>query len=448
MNRKQIDFTTGPIGKALLLYFLPVLAGGLFQQLYATVDAVILAQFAGKAGLAAMDSIYNLLKLPVNFFVGLSTGATIIISQYFGARNVERLGRAVHTAAAFSLAGGAALSALCVLAAPWGLRLMGVPEDIFPLTLTYVRVYFGGFAASMAYNIGAGILRAVGDSKTPFAILAASGGVNVLLDLLFVAVLRMSAPGAALATVLAQCVSAVLAFRALCRAEGACRLSLKGLCFDRPALGRIFTIGLPIALQSALYPIANMTVQTTVNQTGTDNIVAWALCGKLDFLIWLAADSLGAAVSTFVAQNVGAGQIQRARRGTRVGLGLALGAVLAVSAVLFFWSEPLGRLILNPGDAPLAAVTGRLMRLMAPLYFLYAFGEVYGGSLRGAGESLAPMAVTLSGTCATRVLWIFFFPHGHSLLKVLAVYPVSWAACSLGMAACYHHYWKRKERVS
>lgn len=182
-----IDFTTGSIWKSLLLYFLPVLAGGLFQQLYATVDAVILGQFAGKAGLAAIDSIYNLLKLPVNFFTGLSAGATILISQCFGAKEEGALSKAVHTAVAFAMAGGLMLSAVCVAAAPLGLRLMSVPGEVYPLALRYVQIYFAGLAVSLVYNICAGILRAVGDSRTPFYILAVSGAANVGLDLLFVA---------------------------------------------------------------------------------------------------------------------------------------------------------------------------------------------------------------------------------------------------------------------
>lgn len=179
-----IDFTTGSIWKSLLLYFLPVLAGGLFQQLYATVDAVILGQFAGKAGLAAIDSIYNLLKLPVNFFTGLSAGATILISQCFGAKEEGALSKAVHTAVAFAMAGGLMLSAVCVAAAPLGLRLMSVPGEVYPLALRYVQIYFAGLAVSLVYNICAGILRAVGDSRTPFYILAVSGAANVGLDLL------------------------------------------------------------------------------------------------------------------------------------------------------------------------------------------------------------------------------------------------------------------------
>lgn len=446
-DRKALDLTTGTIWKALLLYFFPILAGALFQQLYATADAVILGKFAGKEGLAAIDSIYNLLKLPVNFFSGLSAGAAIIISQCFGEKEQNNLSKAVHTAVLFSFIGGLLLSVVCVTAAPLGLKLMEVPEEIFPLALGYVRIYFGGLIVSMIYNICAGILRAVGDSQTPFWILAVSGAVNVGLDLLFVAALGWSAPGAALATVLAQTVSAGAAMAVLIRRRASYQVVLRQLRFDRPVLKKIFSLGLPMAMQSILYPISNMTVQAAVNQTGTDNIVAWALCGKLDFLIWLAVDSFGAAIATFVAQNYGARQYHRCRKGVRIGLGMALAMVILISGVLFLWSEPLGRLILRPADAPIATITERLMHMMAPLYFLYVFGEIYAGAIRGEGESLRPMVITLLGTCATRILWIWFVPHHNRLLAILAVYPVSWAVTSLAFVIYYHLFRTRRTKA-
>ncbi|MDR0616562.1 MAG: polysaccharide biosynthesis C-terminal domain-containing protein, partial [Synergistaceae bacterium] len=212
---RTVDLTQGVIWKKLLLFFLPILAGSLFQQLYTTADAVIVGQFAGKMGLAAIDSVYNLLKLPVNFFVGLSTGATIIISQYFGRKNRTDLSKAVHTAVAFAFAGGLSLSVVGIVFAARFLHMLDIPDDIFRITLSYVRIYFSGLAASMLYNIGAGILRALGDSKTPFYYLSIASVLNILLDLLFVGVFHWGVAGAALATVLVQMLSAVLIIRAL-----------------------------------------------------------------------------------------------------------------------------------------------------------------------------------------------------------------------------------------
>ena len=443
-EKRGVDLTEGSVGKRLLLYFLPILAGSLFQQLYSTVDAVILGQFAGKTGLAAIDAVYSFLKLPVNFFVGLSAGTTILISQFFGARDNSSLSKAVHTGICFALAGGLALSVLGFLVAPLCLKAMEVPRELFDLSLSYVRILFGGFALSMLYNVGAGILRAVGDSKTPFYVLIAAGGANVVLDLVLVAIFKMNAPGAALATVFAQGLSAALVLRVLLRTRAPYRVSGAELRIDKAMLHSICRIGLPVGLQSALYPVANMMVQSGINRTGTDNIAAWALCGKLDFMIWLIADSLSEAVSTFVAQNHGAGKYARTRYGVRVGLFMTVGFIALISAALFFGSVSLGRLLINPADLNIAFEAGRIMHFLAPLYCLYAIGEVYAGAIRGTGETFRPMLITLLGTCATRILWILFVvPRHPGFYTILGCYPVSWAVTAVAFFLYYQAHQRR-----
>ena len=288
--------------------------------------------------------------------MGLSAGTTILISQFFGARDNSSLSKAVHTGICFALAGGLALSVLGFLVAPLCLKAMEVPRELFGGSLSYVRILFGGFALSMLYNVGAGILRAVGDSRTPFYVLIVAGGANVVLDLVFVAIFKMNAPGAALATVLAQGLSAVLVLRVLLRTRAPYRVSGAEFRVDKAMLHSICRIGLPVGLQSALYPVANMVVQSGINRTGTDNIAAWALCGKLDFMIWLIADSLSEAVATFVAQNHGAGKYARTRYGVRVGLFMTVGFIALISAALFFGSVSLGRLLINPADLDLSLI--------------------------------------------------------------------------------------------
>lgn len=277
----------GSFGGNWSFFFLPILAGNLFQQLYVTVDSVIIGQFAGKDALASIDAIYSLIKLPVNFFTGLSSGATIIISQYAGAGDRGKLSMAVHTAAAFAFTGGVILSVTGILLLPLCLRLLKVPDGIYLHTLSYGRIYFAGMAVSMTYNIGAGILRAVGDSKTPFYFLIAASAANVLLDLLFVGLFRWHTAGAAFATVLSQLLSAVLVIVALLRTHLPCRIVWKRLRFHRSALHEIIRLGLPLGVQSAMYPAANMMIQANINAFGINSIAAWAVCGKLDFLIWL-----------------------------------------------------------------------------------------------------------------------------------------------------------------
>jgi putative MATE family efflux protein len=433
---KQYDLTEGNILKKLTLFFLPILAGSLFQQLYTTVDAIIVGQCAGKDALAAIDAIYSLTKLPVNFFVGLSTGATIIISQYLGAKDSEKLSMAAHTAVAFAFAGGLLLSIAGVLLSPVCLRLLKVPAEIYSYALSYARIYFAGMAVSMTYNIGAGILRAVGNSKTPFYILIAASTANVLLDLLFVGVFRWHTAGAAFATVLSQLLSAVLVIAALVKTDLPCRILCKNIRFHKPIAQKIFLLGLPVGAQSSVYPISNMMIQSNINSFGTNAIAAWAICGKLDFLIWLIVDSFASAIATFVAQNFGARLYDRAKNGTLVCLGISLVCVCAISAALYFFCGPLGRLFIR--DDEVITLSIYLMRFLAPFYFMYIGGEILSGAIRGMGETFKPMVLTLLGTCACRVAWVLFVvPLQPTLKMVIWSYPVSWIVTSLSFIVFY-----------
>jgi putative MATE family efflux protein len=439
LAEKRYDLNEGVIRKKLALFFLPVLAGNLFQQLYITVDAVIVGQFAGKDALASIDAIYSLIKLPVNFFTGLSAGAAIIISQYSGAGDNEKLSVAAHTAVAFAFIGGLVLSAAGILLLPACLRLLKVPGGIQGYALSYGRIYFAGMAVSMTYNIGAGILRAVGDSKTPFYFLIAASAANVVLDLLFVGLFRWHTTGAALATVLSQLLSAVLVIAALLRTRLPCRILWKNIRVHKKALQKIILLGLPMGVQSSLYPIANMMIQSNINAFGINSIAAWAICGKLDFLIWLIVDSLGSAISTFTAQNYGARLYNRVWSGVRVCTGMSLVLVFAISAVLYLGCGFLGRLFVRDDEVLQLSVS--LMRFLAPLYFLYIGGEICSGAIRGMGETFKPMILTLLGTCACRIFWILFVvPLRPTLRMVIWSYPVSWFITSLVFVVFYGIY--------
>ncbi len=448
-GKRQVDLTRGVIWKGLLLFFLPILAGNLFQQLYTVLDAVILGQFVGKAGLAAVDSVYNLLKLPVNLFTGLSTGAAILVAQHFGGKNREALSRAVDTAVAFALAGGLLLSLLGFVLAPALLRLLEIPPELSPMTLTYVRVYFGGLSASLLYNIGAGILRALGDAKTPFHYLVLANTLNVLLDLGMVGALGWGVAGAALSTVLAQGVSALLVLPALGRTRLEGQPLLGRPRFHASALKAISRVGGPIGLQSSLYPIANMMMQASLNSLGTNAIAAWALCGKLDLPVWLALDSLGAAVSTFAAQNYGAEAHGRLRRGVRIGLGITLGITAFLSAALLLGYQPLGRLFLKAADQGILPLVGSALGLLLPFYWLCAFSEVLGGALRGTGHTVKPMLLTLLCTCLCRIAWVLLaVPGSHAMDTILLGYPLSWLLTSAAMTVYYVLFQKKHLPVS
>jgi len=436
--QKNIDFTEGDVWKKLLIFILPILAGNILQQLYVTVDAVIIGKYAGKSGLAAIDSVHALLKLPVLFLTGLSTGATVIISRYCGAKEKTKLQAAVHTAFCFAGCGGVLTGLAGVIGAPLMLDFISVPAGIYDHALSYVRIYFAGFTCMMIYNIGAGILRAAGDSKTPLYVLILSCFINIVLDIIFVAVLKRHTAGAALATTIAQSISAVFTVALLLKSKSGAKLYFTKIRFYAQELKLIIQSGLPIGIQSALYPFANILIQSGINALGTDNIAAWALCGKLDFLIWVSADSIAAAVSVFSAQNHGAQKIGRIKRGTLCGIVLSVCTVSLISIVLYTCSGTLAKLFISQTDHDIIAGTVRIMRFIAPFYVCYAFGDIFDAAIRGSGKTFTAMLVTLITVCGTRIVWMTAVASdGASLRLILLSYPLSWILHSLAFGIYY-----------
>ena len=308
---KENKIVTGVIWQQLLLFFFPILFGTFFQQLYNAADAVIVGRFVGKEALSAVGGgTGTLIQLLVGFFVGLSSGATVIISQYYGARRSEMVGYAVHTSIAFSLVAGVGMMIVGITAAPWALRAMSTPEDILGPSTTYIRIYFLGVIGNLIYNMGAGILRAVGDSKRPLYFLIVSCLTNIVLDIAFVIGLHMGVAGAALATILSQALSAVLVLWVLMRTKDMHRLELRKIRFDGRMFHRIIRIGLPAGLQSVMYTSSNILIQSSVNALGTDTVAAWTAYSKIDSLFWMIVNAFGISITTFVGQNYGAGKMR------------------------------------------------------------------------------------------------------------------------------------------
>jgi MATE efflux family protein len=424
-EQRKSELTEGVIWKTLLVFTLPILAGNFFQHLYTIADAVIIGRFTGKEGLAAIDSVFSLLKLPVNLFSGLSAGSSILISQLYGAKKYGELSKTIHTALMLTLITGALLSVTGVLLSPALLVMMDVPADIFDATLLYVRIYFGGMLISLFYNIAAGILRAMGNAKTPFYALMVSSGINIVLDILFVGVFKWGIGGAAFATVLAQLCSAVILVVTLSKKSSLCPLHIPKL--KEYGTAAIAKLGIPIGLQSILFPIANMIIQARINSTGTEHIAAWALCGKLDFLIWISLEAMTTAVSTFVAQNYGAKKYDRVNTGIRIGLLMGVMVIGILSAILYFWSVPLGMLFIGAENYGVLTTMERLMHLIAPFYTIFIFAEIFSAAMYGIGETLKPMIITLLGICMFRVLWIWFIiPQNPSIEVIVWAFPASW----------------------
>ena len=425
ISLKNNNLTEGKIWKVMLKFVLPIFLGTLFQSLYTTIDAIIIGRFAGKDAFAAIESVLNFQRLPITFFVGLSSGATIIISQYFGAKRKEDISKASHTAILFAIVGGLLLSVLSCILSPFFIRLIKVPEEIFYQAQIYTIICFSGIVASMIYNIGSGILRALGDSKTPFYILIVSNILNIILDLILVVVFNLGVIGVGMATLIAQIASAILIFIILLRTKLDCKIYINKIRFYKKYLKEIFRLGLPIGVQSVLYPISNTIIQSSINTFGVNSIAAWAISGKLDFLIWTVSDAFSIAISTFVAQNYGAEKHQRARDGIKVALFMSMIAIFMISFTLYFYNKPLAYFLID--DKNIVDLTSKIIKLIAPLYFIYVIGDVLSGAIRGIGDTFNPMIINIFGICVCRVLWIFFIvPLNPTFFMVLYGFIVSW----------------------
>ncbi len=421
--------TEGVIWQQLLLFFFPILFGTFFQQLYNTADAVIVGRFLGKQALAAVGgSTTSIINLLIGFFIGLSSGATVIISQYYGAKKADMVGYAVHTAITASIISGAILTAVGFFGAPLALRAMGTPEDVLVFATLYIRIYFLGTIPNLIYNIGSGILRAVGDSKRPLYFLMASCFTNILLDILLVILLRFGIAGAAIATIFSQCVSAFLVILTLTRTTDMHRLVLSRLGLDMRMLKRIIHIGLPSGLQSSMYGMSNVIIQSSINALGTDTVSAWAAYGKIDAIFGMIVSAFGISITTFVGQNYGAGKSDRVRRGIKVCMGMTLASTLCLSFTLYNF----GQYIFFTTDPEVLTIGMNILWFLVPTYVTYIILEIYSSSLKGVGDSWKPMIITMLGVCGLRVLWLLLYVPSHrSIYTVIFSYPLTWTVTSV-----------------
>lgn len=433
---KENNITEGVIWKQLLLFFFPILIGTFFQQLYNTVDTIIVGQYVGTQALAAVGTTGTLINLLVGFFVGISSGATVIISQFFGGGDWKALSKAVHTSMALALAGGAIILVLGLLTASPALILLGVPEEIMEDALLYLNVYYGGILFCMIYNVGTGVLRAIGDSKMPLYVLIVCCLVNIVLDLLFVVGFRWGVLGVALATALSQGVSALLILLRLTLTHEPYRVEPRHIRFDRGILKSVIRIGLPAGLQSVMYSLSNLLMQASINSFGTDAIASWAAIGKIDGFIWMVMGAFGIAITTFVGQNFGARKYGRVRRSVGVCLAMTMGVTVALSVVLFLFMEPLLRFF--TGDPTVIALGQDFLRVLAPSYFTFVFIEIFSGAIRGAGEAVQPMLISLFGICGLRLLWVLAVVPLYPTMQMVAMtYPVTWVVTAVVFIVYY-----------
>lgn len=438
----SIDMLNGPIFPKILLFALPLAATGILQLLFNAADVIVVGKFAGSTSLAAVGATSSLINLLVGLFMGVSIGVNILIARELGCRQYERVQRAVHCAFALGLILGAVVLAVGLsLSAPL-LRLMDTPEDVLPLSSVYLRIYFLGVPGMLLYNFGAAVLRAFGDTRRPLVFLALSGVVNVLLNLFFVIVCRLGVAGVAIATVVSQYISLFLVVRCLMRANDCSRLTLRKIRLYRHEAVQMIQIGLPAGLQSVIFNISNVMIQSSINSFGSDVMAANTAAANLEAFIYTATNAVFHASVTFTSQNLGASRLSRIPRI----LGACLATVLLIGvpmgAALYVFARPLLGLYIAKSDASYAAVMQYgLIRIIyiGALEFLCGLMELGSGMVRGLGRSWLPMFVSAAGACGLRIIWIYtVFRIWHTLPSLYLSYPVSWVITTLTHLLCYH----------
>ncbi|MDO4789136.1 MAG: MATE family efflux transporter [Johnsonella sp.] len=442
----SMNMTEGAIIPQILIFFLPILIGTFFQQLYNTVDAVIVGKFVGKEALGAVGGTTgHLINLFLGVFIGISSGFSVIISQQFGAKKRRNVSECVHTAMMFALISGGALSLAGVFLLPKALYYMNVPAGMIDQASIYLKIYFVGMVPNLIYNMGAAILRAVGDSFRPLLFLIISCFANIILDIAFVIGLGMGVEGAALATVLSQLLSALMVLAVLSKSRNdSYRLIFKFLHIHWGYLKKMFYIGIAAGFQSAMYTVSNIYIQSKVNYFGIDTIAAWTAYTKIDVIFWITIQSVGIAVTAFIGQNFGAGNRSRVKKGIRTGLGIAAVLTATITFGLLLFGEKIFSVFTQ--DPQVLTIALRIQRLIAPLYFTYIFIEIYSGALRGVGDCWVPMMMTGLGICVLRILWIGFRLPSHRVLETIIVsYPLSWFSTSL-LFVFYMHQKSRLRR--
>ena len=456
MRMKQVQgrskttrlLTEGKPWKVLISFAAPIFLSQLFQQLYNTADSLIVGNFLGKEALAAVNSSGSLIHLLTSFFVGASMGAGVVISRYFGAGDHERVSRAVHTNAVFSLICGIVLSLFGAIMTPQILRWMGVPDDVLPRSTEYLRYYFTGCVPVVMYNSLKGVMNAVGDSRRPLYYLIVSSILNVLLDLLFVGALGLGVKWAAIATVLSQTVSAVLCLVQLTRKGTVYQLRWKDLRIDGESLKEIVRYGLPTGVQNSVIGFANVLVQTNINSFGK---LAMAACGaysRIEGFVFLPIMSMSMALTSYIGQNLGAKQYDRAKEGARFGILTSVLMAELIGITAFFFGGVFISTFIQDADpaavTEIIAIGSRQFRVESLFYCLLAFSHAVAGICRGAGKAIVPMLIMLSVWCVLRIIYITVAMQiSHEIVLLFAAYPLTWFISSV----IYMIYYKKSNWV-
>ena len=436
MEQKN-QITEGVIWKQLLIFFFPIVIGTFFQQIYNTADSIVVGRFVGKEALAAVGgSVNQIVMLIVEVFVGLTSGASVIMAQFYGAKDRQNLNKTLHTAYAFAIVTGAVVGIMGFMISPNVLVMMKTPSELMTDSITYLHIYFCGMIFNIIYNMGASILRAVGDSKRPLYVLIMTCVLNIALDILLVVIFHMGVMGVALATVTCQGISAAMVTWILMKGNDLFQLRFREIRFYRVSLRAVLRIGIPAALEATMYTIANLIIQVFVNELGTDTVAAWGTFAKIDAVYWMVVNAFGISITTFVGQNYGAKKMDRVHRGVRTSMIMAF--LMTGLMVVFMWFIGDTLISLFTTDTAVREICHGLIHFLVPTFFTYISIEILSGALRGVGDAWIPMFITGIGICGVRIVWMTaVLPHFHSLKGAAFCYPLSWVITTIAYFIYY-----------
>jgi putative MATE family efflux protein len=434
--KTNMDMLNGPLGRKILRFAVPLAATSILQQLFNAADIAVVGQFAGDKALAAVGANTFVINMLINLFVGISVGVNVVVANSIGAQSYRAITRSVHTSVIVSFISGILLSFIGVFFARPILSAISTPADVLDLAVRYLQVYFAGIPFVMLYNFVAAILRGKGDTKRPLYVLLATGAINVLLNVLFVAGFGMSVTGVALATVIANALSAGTLFYFLLHEVGPFKLEFWKLRITPVFLGRIMRVGLPAGLQGVVFSFSNVCLQSAINSLGSATVAASAAALTYEFIVYYWLNSFSHACVTFVGQNYGAKNLERCRSAVRWTILLATTSTFALSMLCCYFAKPL--LSLYTSDPEIIATGSIRMYVVVGVLFINVFLDVFSGALRGMGQSLAPALTCVVGVCGIRILWVIFvFPQYRSFASLMVVYPVSWIVTIMVLAGIY-----------
>lgn len=438
-KRSDMDMTNGPIVRQIISFALPLLLGSLFQQLYNTVDTWVVGNFVGKNSFSAVGTLSSATNLIISFFMGFSNGAGVIISHYFGAKDDVSVNKAAHTFMAVTLILCVLLTILGIAIIPLLLLIMKSPAEVALEQQVYLSIYFAGISGLLIYNMGSAVLRAIGDSTHPFVFLVVSASLNIVLDLVFVIVFKMGTAGVAYATIISQGVSAALVMKVLLTTRTSVRIRIKKIKIDAVILGKMFKVGLPSALQMAITCFSNIFVQSYINFFGADVMGGWTSYIKVDQLVLLPMQSIAMGTQTFVGQNLGTGNTERARQGVKISLNMSLISTAFLIVMVVPMAKIITELFIGSSEEGVVLYGTLFLTYLTPAYLLPCFNQIYAGALRGCGKSGIPMAAMLFSFVVFRQIYLFIMANyiSNTVIPIAMGYPAGWLVCSAILIVAY-----------